>query len=134
MVYAIFNLLLWIILLVMNKSGLSRFMTTRRAMKGRMRWVVVVIYPFLLVQIVLMLRIYDCQATSSITIVSAHLVFLSWETLWTLKFAVIRVSNKCRSRADYYYESSDEEDDRNFFERASLNSIELAIEGRRRRI
>jgi len=92
-------------------------------------------YPFLLVLIALMISVYlrmkgidndkvNCPIDESfrslamfmIIVVSLHLILLSWETLWLLKFLIVRATNKCKSRENYYYESSDEEDDRKFFE------------------
>ena len=58
MFYAIFNVLPWIIFKVIDNSGQSFFLTTRRALKRRMRCAVVIFYPFLLIQIALMLSIY----------------------------------------------------------------------------
>ena len=117
MFYVIFNVLPWIIFKVIDNSGQSFFLTTRRALKRRMRCAVLIIYPFLLIQIALMLSIYlrmkgienekvDCPISESyrslamfkIIIVLLHLVLLSWETLWIMKFAIVRATNKCQSR------------------------------------
>ena len=107
MFYAIFNVLPWIVFKVIDNSSQYFFLTTRRALKRRMRCAVVCIYPFLLVQIALMLTIYtrmkgidndkvDCVirdpfkyvASLIITIVCSHLILLSWETVWITKFAI----------------------------------------------
>jgi len=85
----------------------------------------------------------DCPVTQSfktiadfkIIVLSANLIFLCWETLWLIKSALKRATNNCKPRSSYSYESSDEEDDRHFFEQVSFqDSIDAAIEGRRRLI
>lgn len=104
-------------------------------MKNQIRWFVLIVYPMLFIQIALMLIIYlriegidnekvDCPVMNSfkslayfkICVLSIHLIFLCFETLSLLKYLILNATNKCKPRSKYYYESSDEEDDRNYFE------------------
>lgn len=45
-----------------------------------------------------------------------HTLFITFDTYSFLVFSVRRLTNKCRPRTEYFYESSDEEEDREFID------------------